>query len=348
MDHPMEGKVALEEHFSTELNNSYWDSKGEESRNGTVYAQDVERRLLDSDLCLCEMDRAGIEHCILSLTSPGVQSVIDSRKASELARSSNDYAASIIKKHADRFSAFAAVPLQEPHAAAAELEGAVRELNFKGALVNGYSNIGPDESVQYLDEEPVHEFWDRVNTLKVPVYLHPREPLPSQTRSIQGFPELVGSAWAFTYETASHAIRLMLSGLFDLYPKVQIILGHLGEGLPYILARLQHRLDQQFEGVKGAKARKRISYYFANHFWLTTSGHSHTKPFAEAVEEVGDDRVLFSVDYPNEQMSAAARWFDEAQFNNSLKLKVGRENANRLLGLGLETVSRSSAASFGA
>jgi gamma-resorcylate decarboxylase len=344
----MEGKIALEEHFSTELNNSYWDSKGEERRNGKAYAQDIERRLLDPDLCLREMDRAGIEFCVLSLTSPGVQSVVDARKASELARSSNDYVASIIKKHPDRFSAFASVDLQNPKSAANELERAVRELRFKGVLINGYSNLGPNESVQYLDEEPVREFWERVHNLNVPVYLHPREPLPSQIRSIQGYPELGGSAWAFTYETASHAIRLMLSGLFDVYPKLQIILGHLGEGLPYILPRLQHRLDEQFEGVKGSKARKRVSFYFANHFWLTTSGHYHTKPFLEAVEQVGEDRVLFSVDYPYEQMSAAARWFDEAQFSNALKLKVGRDNANRLLRLGLETLSRSAAASFGA
>jgi gamma-resorcylate decarboxylase len=219
--------------------------------------------------------------------------------------------------------------------------------SLKGALLNGYSHLGTNESVQYLDEEPVREFWERVNMLNIPVYLHPREPLPSQRLRIQCYLELVGSAWAFTYETASHATRLMLSGLFDVCTKRQIILGHLGEGLPYILPRLQHRLDEQFEGVRGAKARKRVSFYFANHFW-TTSGHYHTKPFREAVGQVGEDHVLFSVDYPYEQMSAAARWFDEAQFSNSLKLKVGRDNAIRLLRLGLENVSRSAAAAFGA
>ncbi len=110
----MEDKIALEEHFSTELNNKYWDAKGEEGRNGREYAQDIERRLLDPELCLREMDRAGVELCILSLTSPGVQSVIDPNHAAELARSSNDYAGSLIKKYPDRFSAFAAVALQNP------------------------------------------------------------------------------------------------------------------------------------------------------------------------------------------------------------------------------------------
>ncbi|HEV3277025.1 MAG TPA: amidohydrolase family protein [Terriglobia bacterium] len=344
----MEGKIALEEHYSTELNNKYWNAKGEESRNGVNYARDIERRLLDADLCLREMDRAGTEMCVISLTSPGVQSVIDPQQAAELAQASNEYAASVIRKNPGRFSAFAAVALQNPRAAADELERTVRKLGFKGALINGYSNTGPNESVQYLDEQPVREFWDRVAKLGVPVYLHPREPLPSQTRSIQGYPELVGSAWAFTYETASHAIRLMLSGLFDEYPNLQIILGHLGEGLPYVLPRTQHRLDEQYEGVRGGKARRRPAYYLANNFWLTTSGHYHIKPFLEAVEQIGEDRILFSVDYPYEQMAPAARWFDDAQFSNAVKLKVGRENANKLLGLGLKAVSTAVAAGFAA
>ena len=343
----MEGKVALEEHFSTELNNSYWDAQGEESRNGKDYARDIEARLLDAELCLREMDWAGIEFTILSLTSPGVQSLIDPKKAVELARSSNEYAASIVKQHPDRFSAFAAVALQNPKAAADELERTIQQYGFKGALINGYSNIGPDESVRYLDDESALVFWEKVAALDVPVYLHPREPLPSQTRSINGYPELVGSAWAFTYETASHAIRLMLSGLFDRYPNIQIILGHLGEGLPHILPRLQHRLDEQRDGTRGSNAKRRPSYYFANNFWLTTSGHYHTRPFLEAVEQVGEDRVLFSVDYPYEQMPAAARWFDEAQFSNELKLKVGRENANELFRLALKPISASATSSFG-
>jgi len=214
----VEGKIAIEDHFSTVLNNSHWDAKGKECRNGREYTRDIERRLLDPDLCLREMDFAGIEFCVMSLTSPGAQSVADKREAVAVARDANDYTAGIVKKHPDRFSAFAAVALQDPKAAADELERAVGDLGFKGALINGYRNIGADEAIVYLDEQPMWEFWEGVSKLKVPVYLHPREPLPTQTRAISGYPELVGSAWAFTYETASHAIRLMLSGLFDAFP----------------------------------------------------------------------------------------------------------------------------------
>ncbi|MGI4756038.1 MAG: amidohydrolase family protein [Janthinobacterium lividum] len=342
----MEGKIALEEHFSTALNNQYWNAGGEEGRNGVLYAQDIERRLLDPAACVREMDRAGIELCILSLTSPGVQSVEDPVKAAELARSANDYAAGLIQQFPGRFAAFAAIALQDPVGAADELERAVTSLGLKGALVNGYSNFGKNETVQYLDELPVRPFWERVARLNVPVYLHPREPLPSQTRSIQGYPELNGSAWAFTYETSSHALRLILSGLFDDLPGLQIILGHLGEGLPYVLPRMQHRLDQQREGDKGARAKRRASAYFAQNFWLTTSGHFHTSQFLEAMEQIGRDRILFSVDYPYEQMDVAARWFDEMQIPRDLKQQVGRENAERLFGLALQQPANTKAAGF--
>jgi gamma-resorcylate decarboxylase len=343
----MEGKIAIEEHFSTDLNNKYWNARGEESRNGVEYAKDIERRLLAPELCLREMDRAGIELCVMSLTSPGVQGIADAKQAAEVARGSNEYASSIIKSHPTRFSAFAAVALQDPKGAADELERAVTKLGLKGALINGYSNLGPGEQVQYLDEESLRVFWKRVSQLKVPVYLHPREPLPSQTRAIQGFPELGGSAWAFGYETASHAVRLILSGLFDDYPNLRVILGHLGEGLPILLPRLQHRLDEQREGETGSKAKRRPGYYFSTNFFITTSGHYHTKALATALDVLGCERVLFSVDYPYEQMDVAARWFDELQLVDAAKVRIGRENANSLFSLGLEPLTERIAIGFG-
>ena len=343
----MEGKIALEEHFSTPANNARWNAKGEEDRNGKAYAEDVERRLLDPAACVAEMDRAGIETCIMSLTSPGVQSVTDAREATALARATNDHAHAFTRQYPGRLAAFAAVALQDAAAAADEAERAVTELGLKGVLVNGYTNIGPDEDVRYLDEAPLDPFWERVVKLKVPVYLHPREPLPSQTRAIRGYPELGGSAWAFAYETATHAVRLMLSGVFDRYPDLQIILGHLGEGLPFLLPRMQHRLDEQRAGQRGARAKRRVSYYFANNFYLTTSGHFHTKPFLDALEQIGPDRLLFSADYPYEQMDSAGRWFDDMRLDRRIKAKVGRDNAARLFRLGLPPLSASSIEAFG-
>ena len=217
----------------------------------------------------------------------------------------------IIQRHPDRFSGFAALAVQDPRSAAEELQRCVEKLGFKGALINGYSDIGPGESVQYLDDERVRELWDRVAKLDVPIYLHPREPLQSQTRSIEGHPGLVGSAWGFGYETASHAMRLMLSDVFDVYPKLQVILGHLGEGLPFLLPRLQRRLHEQRYGMKGARAKHRPSDYFRNNFRITTSGHFHRKALLSAIEDVGVECLLFSIDYSFEQMNGGAEWFDD-------------------------------------
>jgi gamma-resorcylate decarboxylase len=139
----------------------------------------------------------------------------------------------------------------------------------------------------------------------------------------------------------------MLSGLFDAFPNLQVVLGHLGEGLPYVLPRMQHRLDEQRDGERGARANRRASYYFRSNFWLTTSGHYHSRPLLEAIDQIGDDRVLFSADYPYEQMTSAGRWFDELLVAKELKAKVGRENANTLLKLGLTASSASAAVGFG-
>jgi gamma-resorcylate decarboxylase len=132
----------------------------------------------------------------------------------------------------------------------------------------------------------------------VPVYLHPREPLPAQARLYEGYSSLVGSTWGFAHETATHAVRLMLSGLFDQHPGVQIILGHLGEGLPFLLPRLEHRLDKQRAGAGLGAARRRVGEYFSNNFYVTTSGHFHTRTLFNTISEIGVDRVMFSADLP--------------------------------------------------
>ena len=217
--------------------------------------------------------------------------------------------------------------------AADELERAVKDLGMKGALINGYTNIGNADTAQYLDEPPMWEFWERVAALDVPVYLHPREPLPNQQRIYAGYSSLVGSAWGFAHETATHAIRLMLSGLFDRYPNLSVLLGHLGEGLPLMLPRLEHRLSMQHEGTGLGRAQRPVSEYFSRNFFITTSGHFHTKGLLNAISEVGVDRVLFSADYPYESMATASEWFDHALLSENDRAKIGRSNAARLFGL---------------
>jgi predicted TIM-barrel fold metal-dependent hydrolase len=330
----MDNKWALEEHLSTAENNKLWNSDGESARNGKNLTAYVESHLLDVDERIKIMDATGIERAVLSLTSPGIQSLTDPKVAVEVARHTNDIIRSqYVDKHPDRLSMFASVPTQDPQAAADELERAVRDLGALGALVNGYTNVSDDDTAKYLDHPSFAPFWAKLAELNVPLYLHPREPLPSQTLIYDGYSSLIGSAWGFAHETGTHAVRIMLSGIFDQHPDVQVILGHLGEGLPFLLPRLEHRLDRQSEGSGLGPARRRVSEYFNNNFYVTTSGHFHTRTLYNTISELGVDRVMFSADYPYENMEEAAAWFDSSLLCHNDSLKIGRENARRLFAM---------------
>ena len=307
----MRDKWALEEHLSTEENNDLWDSSGESARDGEQYMGYVEAHLLDEDERVKIMDATGIERSILSLTSPGVQSITDTALAAKVARDTNDLVRrKFVDVHPDRLSFFACLPTQDGEAAATELRRVVRELGAVGALINGYTNVSGKDTARYLDDPMYEPMWAAAEELGVPVYLHPREPLPAQQMIYAGYDSLVGSAWGFAHETATHAVRLMLSGLFDRQPGVQIILGHLAEGLPFLLPRLEHRLGKQKDGAGLGSARRKVSEYFSDNFYATTSGHFHTRTLFNTIAELGVDRVLFSADYPSETMEEAAAWFD--------------------------------------
>jgi 2,3-dihydroxybenzoate decarboxylase len=330
----VQGKIALEEHMNTVEHNQLWDQQLEAARNGKEYMETVHRQLLDTDERIERMDNCGIETAIVAMTANSAQGITDPKLAVEFAKRTNDtIAETFSRRHPGRLQAFATVALQNPAAAADELERAVRELGMKGTMIYGYTNIGNKETAQYLDEPPVWEFWDRVAKLNVPVYLHPREPLPNQRRIYEGYPSLIGSAWGFAVETGTHAVRLILSGLFDKYPNLTIILGHMGEGLPHLLPRLEWRLYKQREGFGATNLKKKISDYFLQNFYVTTSGHFHTKTLLNAIAEVGVDRVMFSVDYPYEDMEDAAAWFDSAPLSEKDRQTIGRDNARRLFAL---------------
>ena len=322
----MIGKVALEEHFA--LPETLADS--------TRYASEsswslLEQRLLDlHDHRVSQMDAHGIAYAILSLNSPAIQAIANRSRAIEIARRANDVLADAVARKSDRLGAFPALPLQDPDAAAEELTRAVRELGFKGALVNGFSQVGSGEDVVYYDHPAYAPFWRGVEDLDVPFYLHPREPLPSREPIYEGHPWLLGPVWAFAAETAVHALRLMCSGLFDRHPRLTLILGHLGEGLPYNAWRIDHRLRKMPQGLP---ARRTITDYLRSNVFLTTSGNFRTPTLVDAIAEVGADRVLFSVDYPFEETADAAEWFDSAQISDHERLCIASENAIRLFKL---------------
>jgi len=322
----MNGKIAIEEHFALP------ETLGASQQYAVDGSwQDLQRRLLDlGDLRVAEMDRHGIALAILSLNAPGIQAIHDSNAAVAAARRANDRLADAIRARPGRFAGFAALPMQEPDAAAAELTRTVVQLGFKGALVNGFSEVGAPGRVVYYDDPAYDPFWATVQGLNVPFYLHPRDPLPAREPIYDGHPWLLGPVWAFGAETAVHALRLMSNGLFDRYPRLRIVLGHLGEGLPSSIWRIDHRLAKSSRGMP---ARRKPGDYFRSNFYLTTSGNFHTPTLVGAMTEIGSDRLLFSVDYPFEDTLDAATWFDNAALSESDRTKIGRSNATDLFGL---------------
>src|SRR6187431_3314122 len=225
----MKGKIGLEEHFA--IDDTLMDSKGFFPEETWVEVRD---RIIDlHGRRLRLMDEFGMEMMILSLNAPAIQAIPDPKKANEIARKANDYLAEQVKKRPDRFQALAALPLQDPDLAAKELQRCVKDLGMVGSLANGFSQIGDPNTIAYLDEKQYWPFWGVCAELDVPFYLHPRNPLPQDSRIYKGAEWLLGPTWAFGHETAVHSLRLMGSGLFDKYPDLQIILGHMGEGLPF-------------------------------------------------------------------------------------------------------------------
>jgi 2,3-dihydroxybenzoate decarboxylase len=279
---------------------------------------------------IAEMDGHGISLAILSLNAPGIQSICDASAAIEVARRANDALADAIAARPDRFAGFAALPMQDPEAASAELTRSVTELRFKGALVNGFSQIGDSSTVIYYDDGAYRSFWQTVESLGVPFYLHPRDPLPAREPIYDGHPWLLGPVWAFAVETATHALRLMASGLFDRCPALQIVLGHLGEGLPASIWRSDHRLRKSSRGLP---AKRTLTEYMRSNVHVTTSGNFRAPTLMNALAEIGPDRVMFSVDYPFEETADAARWFDSLDLSDSDRLKIARSNAASLFRL---------------
>ena len=321
----MEGKIALEEHFALEET-----LKDELYKVWFAAWDDMRRRLLElGDLRLVEMDKHGIELSIISLHNPAVQGVPEADKAIALAQKANDVLAEAIAKRSGRFKGFAALPMQDPDAAIVELNRCVKDLGFMGANVNGFSEVGEAGAVVYLDDKRYEPFWAEVEKLDVPFYLHPRDPV-SREAIYDGHPWFRGSAWAFGAETSLHALRLMASGLFDRYPKVNVILGHLGEGLPYMIWRVDHRISRTPRGIP---AKKKMADYLRENFYHTTSGNFRTQSMVDAMLEVGSDRILFSVDYPFEDAIEASEWFDDAPISETDRLKIGRTNAQKLFKL---------------
>src|SRR4029079_6323325 len=235
----MKGKIAFEEHMS--LEETLEDSRS--FAGGSGKWEEFARQILDiGDERLDGMDRNGIEYTILSLNAPAVQAILDTARAIEVSRRANDRIAEAVAKHPRKFAGFAALPMQDPDAAAQELVRCVKELGFKGALVNGFTQKDTADSAIYYDIPAYRGFWETVSQLDVPFYLHPRMPIPARAQAYEGHPWLMSSPCVFAGQSSIHALRLCGAGLFEQFPNLKIIVGHLGENIPFGLWRIDARM----------------------------------------------------------------------------------------------------------
>jgi 2,3-dihydroxybenzoate decarboxylase len=315
-------KIALEEHFITGSLAPY--AAGNRPTKDTGAFADLRRLLADFDSHRIEaMDEAGIAFAVLSATVPGVQAEPDPGKAVDLARRANDELAALVQRRPARYGGFAALPMQAPAAAADELERSIRELGFHGAMINGHT-FG-----HYLDEDRFLSFWERAESLQAPIYLHPTDPA-DRPAMFAGCPELNGSTWAWTVEAATHALRLVFSGIFQRFPRLSLILGHMGETLPYVLWRLDNRVRRADPGLSPERLPSAI---LKRHFWVTTTGVCDPASLTTAIANLGEDRVMFSVDYPYESSKVASEFLDTAPLTAEVRAKIAHGNAARLLRL---------------
>jgi 2,3-dihydroxybenzoate decarboxylase len=309
--------IALEEH--------YWDAEVAKNFDSADGRNPALRQRLDDlgALRIKEMDEAGIAVQVISHGAPATQRM-DAATAVPLARRANDRLQEAVRAHPDRFAGFACLPTADPKAAADELERAVTKLGFKGAMVHGLTNG------VWFDDKRFRPIFERAQALDVPIYIHPAVPHPAVVEAyykdyLKDYPQLLTAAWGFTVETATQGIRLVLSGVFDACPRLKIVLGHLGESLPFSAWRINMALS------RGTDRPSAFRDTFCEHFWITTSGNFSTPALMCCIMEMGVDRILFSVDWPFVPNMPGSKWMADLPLGLEDRTKILSGNAKRLL-----------------
>jgi predicted TIM-barrel fold metal-dependent hydrolase len=313
--------IALEEHFQhPEIAATY-------APIDATSAPPLMQRLEDlGALRIKEMDEAGIDIQVISHSAPAMQKMTDAVEAERLARLANDHLHAAIQLHPDRFAGFAVLPTPNPIAAADELERAVTRLGFKGAMIHGLTNG------RFHDHKDFWPIFERAAALDVPIYFHPSVPSPAVVDAyykdyVEAVPGILRAAWGFTMETATQGVRLVLSGVFDAHPGLKVIFGHLGEGLPFYAWRINMAFGRDW------KPSRTFRDVFSEHFYITTSGFWSDPALLCCIQELGLDRIMFSVDYPFAPNQPATEWLNSVPLCAEDRAKLAGGNAKRLLKL---------------
>ncbi len=321
--------IMVEEHYASP---AFLKGPGREFKElannpETRFAGNLEALSDLGDKRIAAMDAAGIDMQVVSLTSPGAEQ-LECAEAKALARESNDFLAEAVRRYPGRFAGFATLPTALPEAAAAELARRVQDEGFKGAVINGHIHG------RYLDDQFFWPILECAEALNVPIYLHPTlPPQPVIDACYQGFAPtvsymLAGAAWGWHIETGTHVIRLILGGVFDRYPKLQFVIGHLGEALPFMFGRLDVVLT-----APRTKLQRPIGAYLRENVHYTFGGFNFLPTFVYLVSQVGVDRIMFSGDHPFGSMAEARCFLDQLPVSAGDRERIAHGNAERLLGL---------------
>jgi uncharacterized protein len=321
--------ITLEEHFASPgwlvgPGRSYVERLNKSGASGARIFEQIQNV---GDRRIAEMDAADIDMQVLSLNSPGVEQA-DVAEQIAIARESNDFLVEVVKKNPKRFAAFAALPVAAPEQAADELERRVRQQGFKGTLINGHSRG------RYLDDKFFWPILERAEALGVPIYVHPTVPSKPVVDALYGgfSPAVSGvfaaAGWGWHIETAVHVMRMILGGVFDRYPKLQVVVGHLGEGLPFMLPRMNRNLP-----TETTKLARPMAAYLRENLHYTFAGFNFPATFLDLMLEVGVDRIMFSVDYPYGSMAEARSFLNQIPVTEAERRNIAHGNAERLFNL---------------
>ena len=295
-----------------------------------VWAQSIKRNELAElgQVRLADMDNSGISVQVLSVAGPGAD-LVPGQAGIDLARAYNDALAEACTRHPTRFRGFAHLPMLTPEASARELERTVKDLGFHGALINGTTEG------RFLDDPIYEPILASAEQLDLPLYLHPG--IPTQPVRAAYYDNLPGnfsfnmalSTWGWHYDTAIHVLRLVLSGALDRHPRLQIVIGHMGEALPFML----DRIDETTAAEAKARLKRSVRQTILDQVWITTSGFFTMVPFVSALMTFGVDRIMFSVDYPFASNARARAFLDSLPVSPADRAKIAHGNADRLLRL---------------
>jgi predicted TIM-barrel fold metal-dependent hydrolase len=322
--------IAIEEHFLADGFREFMKRVASSQAGGwsRTFAAELEAKMSDlGDTRLKDMDAGPIDLQVISHT-PSAIVPLPGDEAVRLTREANDQLASAVAAHPDRFAGFATLPMTDPEAAANELERAVSSLGFKGAMINGTTNG------RFLDDPSFLPILEQAVALNVPIYIHPEVPPAAvQQAYYSGLDPAVNfslstAGWGWHSEVGLHALRLILAGVFDRLPTLQIIIGHMGEMIPFMLARSNNVLTPVAKHLQHT-----VSEYFLQNFYITTSGFFIDPLLLLALQVIGADRIMFSVDYPYSSNEQGRAFLDSASLSPADQEKISHLNAERLLKL---------------